>query len=96
MKKEFATIHERIRTNTDELAARAVLRLAGAIDPDKEEQSSETYQDFLHRTTSAVVAHKEPVLGRRYLHGGLGYGQGQQGQDSQGSKGRGAARARSR
>lgn len=63
MKKEFATIHERIRTNTDELAARAVLRLAGALDPDKEEQSSETYQDFLHRTTSAVVAHKEPILG---------------------------------
>ena len=52
MKKEFATIHERIRTNTDELAARAVLRLSG----------HSNHPDFLHRTSGAVVAHKEPQL----------------------------------
>lgn len=42
MKKEFATIHERIRTNTDELAARAVLRLAGHLEPESETEDKPT------------------------------------------------------
>lgn len=61
MRKEFTNIHRRIRTNTDELAAQAVLRLAHG-DPKQVQdaaQSQNSYQNFLTRSSSANIAHKD-------------------------------------
>lgn len=56
MKKEFAAIHESIRTNTDELAARAVLRLAAASAASAVAGSVETDAAAVSAAAVSVVA----------------------------------------